>query len=158
MEMVLTRLITTPECYAEHPPKEEKVRAALRYFEEHGRFDKPVVVTRGLVLTDNYTRLLVAEKLGIEKTPCHIVKNIQKYKRRLGWPMQYIVGVFESSGRTYTWKNPKKIPIYPGDQVLVQCREQFGNTIREVLVTVDSVFYSEDEALLRHRDVVGIWY
>ncbi|RJR12127.1 hypothetical protein C4588_02660 [Candidatus Parcubacteria bacterium] len=48
------------------PPGRAKVEAAIEYYKEHGKFDKPVTVDkRDMLLTDGYKRYVAAQQMGL---------------------------------------------------------------------------------------------
>lgn len=55
--------------YTKDTPKEYKIRGVMKYYQENGKLDKPIVVRKEgdqYVLKDKYLRYYVAQQLGLE--------------------------------------------------------------------------------------------
>lgn len=59
--------IVIPEAFARTRPNPGKIHDTIRYYQQHGQFDKPVVI-RGdnNLLVDGYKRYVAAKELGLE--------------------------------------------------------------------------------------------
>ena len=66
--------IIVPKSFKEHPPKKEKIDAAVKFYRRWGIFDKPVTL-KGNCLTDGYARLIAAQQLGVKRIPVRRERN-----------------------------------------------------------------------------------
>lgn len=59
------------------PPKnmEERIQSKICFYQENGRFSKPIELDRLLVLTDGYISYMAAVKMGLDMVECEIVKG-----------------------------------------------------------------------------------
>lgn len=70
--------ITIPPDFLTTQPRKDKVDMAIKYYKEHGKFDKPVHVEKsenGWVLYDGYARFVAADQLKLEKI---VVEKMEK--------------------------------------------------------------------------------
>lgn len=68
--------IFVTSCFKTSNPSAEKVVKCQKYFMEHGKLDKPVVVSESITLTDGYVRYLVGMYNGIQKIDVIAPKGI----------------------------------------------------------------------------------
>ena len=129
-------------------PREKKMNDVREHMEKYGTLDKPVVL-QGDLLVDGYVRYLVAKEYGMKRVPCVQTSELNTVEENK--PNTYIVGRFETSGKEYVWRLPRKISVEVGDSVLVDSR--FAKKNRAV-VTVTRVFHSDDKDMLRHKSVI----
>ena len=56
------------------PPRKAKMDRKRRYYNEHGQFDKPIVLKQNLELTDGYINFLLAKnEFGFRYVECCFV-------------------------------------------------------------------------------------
>lgn len=70
---IKTAKIIIPECFAETIPSSEKVKAKVEYYEKHGKFQKPITISKNNILVDGYINYLIAKEKGIKKLCCKAV-------------------------------------------------------------------------------------
>lgn len=70
---IKTAKIIIPECFANTVPSAEKVKAKMEYYEKHGRFEKPISISRDNILVDGYISYLIAKEKGIKKLCCKVI-------------------------------------------------------------------------------------
>lgn len=152
IKMVKLTDIIVPDSFKRSKPTKDKMEKVRAYVKEHGKLDKAIVLD-GNMLTDNYVRYLVAVECGWNRVPC---VSIQEYRDREvdpDKPMTYIVGKFEGNDKEYIWKVTKDISLEVGDKVLVKskCKNDKNGV---AVVTVDKVFTSDSDHMLRHKPVI----
>lgn len=69
--------IIVPKAFEAHPPKKEKIDAAVEFYRRWGVFDKPVTL-KGNCLTDGYARLIAAQQLGVKHIPVRRERDEQR--------------------------------------------------------------------------------
>lgn len=150
MNTIKVAAIIIPDKFASpNPEKIEKVKA---YVQEHGAFDKPVILD-GNVLVDNYIRYLVAVEMGMDTIPFMTTQEYKEKYPKENLSVDCITGVFREGGKHYTWKNPKNIELNVGDRVLVRSNnEKTGKKKGVVIVT--RVFKSNQRSMLKHKSVI----
>lgn len=59
------------------PPKnlDARMQSKISFYQENGRFSKPIELDKLLVLTDGYISYMAAVKMGLETVECEIVKG-----------------------------------------------------------------------------------
>ena len=63
--------IKIPEDFEKTPPRKAKMDRKRRYYNEHGQFDKPIVLKQNLELTDGYINFLLAKnEFGFRYVEC----------------------------------------------------------------------------------------
>lgn len=72
---IKTAKIIIPQCFAETIPSAGKVKAKMEYYEKHGRFEKPITISRNNILVDGYINYLIAREKGIKKLPCRVIEG-----------------------------------------------------------------------------------
>ena len=142
-------------------PKHKKVNRAVKYYHQHGEFDKPIIVDnyQDLFLIDGFIRYLAALKLGLSYIEVvtitdNLTNNNEPITTTLK-PTLYIKGVFEKGGKQYTWKVPDKFYLKKGDTVLVETIDPEISEPTTATVTVVNImyrFYVENH----HKSVVDI--
>jgi hypothetical protein len=107
-------------CFAEHPPKPEKMEHKDRYYQEHGFFESEIILDSSGYLIDGYTSYLLAVRYGVSHVPV-------RYGRR-----QIIRAAHRPGGKLYAWELPGILTdrIKIGDRVPVQS----GRCVRVVTV------------------------
>ena len=77
-EIVNINYIYIPKDFRKTRPREYKVKKAIRYYQTHGYFDKPISIypeintkkqPNRLIIVDEYTRLLAAINLKVKEIP-----------------------------------------------------------------------------------------
>ena len=158
---VSIRNINIPPSYAISLPKTRRVNTAVKYYQQHGKFDKPIIVDNytDLFLVDGLIRYLAALKLGLSYVDVftitdNLTNNNEPITTTLK-PTLYIQGVFEKGGKLYVWKVPDKFYLKKGDKVLVETIDPETNEPTTATVTVVSImyqFYVENH----HKSVIDI--
>ncbi len=107
-------------CFAEHPPKLEKMEHKDQYYQEHGFFESEIILDSSGYLIDGYTSYLLAVRYGVSHVPV-------RYGRR-----QIIRAAHRPGGKLYAWELPGILTdrIKIGDRVPVQS----GRCVRVVTV------------------------
>lgn len=155
------RNINIPPKFAIFLPKHKKVNLAVKYYQQHGEFDKPIIVDnyQDLFLIDGLIRYLAALKLGLPYVDVftitdNLTNNNEPTIVTLK-PTLYIQGVFEKGGKQYTWKVPDKFYLKKGDKVLVETIDPETNEPTTATVTVVNImyrFYADNH----HKSVIDI--
>ena len=65
--------IKIPEDFEKTPPRKAKMDRKRRYYNEHGQFDKPIVLKQNLTIVDGYCGLLIAKEMGVRYVECCFV-------------------------------------------------------------------------------------
>ena len=96
-------------CFADHPPKPEKMEHKDRYYQEHGFFESEIILDSSGYLIDGYTSYLLAVRYGVSHVPV-------RYGRR-----QIIRAAHRPGGKLYVWELPGILidRVKIGDRVLV---------------------------------------
>lgn len=120
-EMKLNDIKILP-CYAEHPPKEKKMKRKRTYYADTGLLQSEIILDSGNNLIDGFTSYLVAQENGIDTVPV-------QYGER-----QIIKGYHKTGGELYAWELPGLLVghVAAGDKVLVHTRRG----VRTVTVAV----------------------
>lgn len=107
-EMKLNDIKILP-CYAEHPPKEMKMKRKRAYYADTGLLQSEIILDSENNLIDGYTSYLVAQENGIDTV-------LVRYGER-----QIIKGYHKTGGELYAWELPGLLVghVAAGDKVLV---------------------------------------
>lgn len=140
--------IVVPDSFTKTRPSEKKLAAVRAHVEQYAALDKPVVL-QGDLLIDGYVRYLVAKEYEMKRIPYIQTSDLKTMEDNK--PPVYIIGRFETSGKEYVWKLPRKVKVDVGDRVLVDSKFQKKN---RAVVTVVKVFSSTDKEMLRHKNVI----
>ena len=62
--------IKIPAEFEMTPPRKAKMDRKRRYYNEHGQFDKPIVLKQNLELTDGYVGYLLSKEFGLRYVEC----------------------------------------------------------------------------------------
>ena len=62
--------IKIPAEFEMTPPRKAKMDRKRRYYNEHGQFDKPIVLKQNLELTDGYIGYLLSKEFGLRYVEC----------------------------------------------------------------------------------------
>ena len=81
-------------CFAEHPPKPEKMENKDLYYQAHGSFESGIILDGAGNLIDGYTSYLLAVRYGVPYVPV-------RYGRR-----QIIRAAHRPGGKLYVWELP----------------------------------------------------
>jgi ParB-like chromosome segregation protein Spo0J len=66
--------IKIPPDFLKSPPRKEGLEEVIEYYNEHGCFDKPVVIRKkDMLIIDGYKRYVAAEKIGLNDIPVKYV-------------------------------------------------------------------------------------
>lgn len=127
-EMKLNDIKILP-CYAEHPPKEKKMKRKRACYADTGLLQSEIILDSGNNLIDGFTSYLVAQENGIDTVPV-------RYGER-----QIIKGYHKTGGELYTWELPGLLVdhVASGDKVLVHTRRG----VRTVTVAVAEPYSPE---------------
>ena len=83
---IINKPITEIIPYANNPRKNgaavDKVAASIKEF----GFKVPIIIGKDNVIVTGHTRLLAAQKLGLETVPCVIADDLTPAQRPLGLP------------------------------------------------------------------------
>jgi len=122
-------------CFAEHPPKAEKMEQKEQYFEETGALQSQIVLDGTGSLIDGYTSYLLAVKHGIQSVPI-------RYGKR-----QIMKAGHRSSGKMYAWELPGLLidRVHIGDKVVVHTERG----IRTVTVAAVEEYAGQEPEPLR---------
>ena len=143
--------IIIPESFKNSVPNENKLNYVREYVKNNNKIDKPIV-TNGNILTNNYTRYLVAVEYGLKEVPYVTVHEYKKDKNNM--PITYIIGKFKNNDKEYVWKVTKNVDIHIGDKVLVRSKCKNNNN-RAQVVTVVGMFTSDNVKLMtRHKPII----
>lgn len=96
-------------CFAEHPPKVEKMLQKEQYFSETGALQSQIILDSQGNLIDGYTSYLLAVKYGVQSVP------VRYSKRQIVWASQ------KRGGKLYAWELPGLLidRVHIGDKVIV---------------------------------------
>lgn len=110
-------------CFAEHPPKPEKIEGKNLYYQAHGSFESEIIIDGAGNLIDGYTSYLLAVRYGVPSVPV-------RYGRR-----QIITAAHRPGGPLYSWELPGLLvgKVHPGDKVTVKTARGYRR------VTVEAV-------------------
>ena len=110
-------------CFADHPPKPEKMENKDLYYQAHDSFESEIIIDGAGNLIDGYTSYLLAVRYGISHVSV-------RYGRR-----QTITAAHRPGGTLYRWELPGLLvgKIHPGDKVTVQTARGYRR------VTVEAV-------------------
>ena len=119
-DIMRTDSIKIYPCFAEHPPKPEKMEHKDRHYQEHGFFESEIILDSSGRLIDGYTSYLLAVRYGVPHVPV-------RYGRR-----QIIRAAHRPGGKLYAWELPVGLTdrIKIGDRVFVRS----GRGVRVVTV------------------------
>jgi len=97
-------------CFAEHPPRAEKMEQKEQYFMETGLLQSQIILDSRGGLIDGYTSYLLAKAQGIQSVPI-------RYGRR-----QIVKAFHRPGGKLYTWELPGLLidRVHIGDKVIVR--------------------------------------
>lgn len=124
------------QCFAEHPPRPEKMEQKEQYFQETGALQSQIILDGRGYLIDGYTSYLLARQHGIQVVP------VRSGKR------QIVKACHKSGGQSYVWELPVRLVdrVSAGDKVMVHTQRG----IRAARVTaVEEYFPGEYEEPLR---------
>lgn len=152
MKVIKLADIVIPESFKQSQPKQHKLDKVRVYVDKHGELDKPIVLD-GQMLTDNYTRYLVALEYRFEEVPYITAKEYRDNIVKSEIPETYIVGKFKNCDKEYTWKITNGLSVEIGDRVLVRSKCKNGKNGNKA-VTVTKVFTSNSPRMLRHKPVI----
>lgn len=98
------------QCFAEHPPKAEKMERKEQYFMETELLQSQIILDGAGTLIDGYTSYLLAVKHGIQNVPI-------RYGKR-----QIVRASHKPGGKMYTWELPGRLidRVRIGDKVIVR--------------------------------------
>lgn len=141
--------IIIPEEFINSCTNENKIQAAMEYYEKHNELDKPVVIKdiKSKELVNNYVRYLVAKQKGLSEIPYLTEEEYEKIYHDINKECDYICGVFKNNQKEYVWKNPKGIDFEVGDKALVKSEKS------KAVVTVTKVFKTDNPTYLKHKKV-----
>lgn len=110
-------------CFADHPPKPEKMENKDLYYQAHGSFESGIILDGTGNLIDGYTSYLLAVRYGVSHVPV-------RYGRR-----QTIKAAHRPGGPLYSWELPGLLvgKVHPGDKVTVRTARGYRR------VTVEAV-------------------
>ena len=110
-------------CFAEHPPKADKMQQKEQYFKETGLLQSQIILDGRGNLIDGYTSYLIAKAHGIQSV------TIKRCKR------QIVRARHKSGGKLYTWELPGILidRVHIGDKVTV-CTERGIRTVKAAAV------------------------
>lgn len=110
-------------CFAEHPPKPEKMESKNRYYQENASFESEIILDGAGNLIDGYTSYLLAIRYGVSHVPV-------RYGRR-----QTITAAHKAGGPLYRWELPGLLvgKVHPGDKVTVQTARGFRRVVVEAV-------------------------
>ncbi len=96
-------------CFAEHPPKAEKMERKEQYFTETGLLQSQIILDGRGNLIDGYTSYLLAKAHGIQSVPV-------RYGKR-----QIMRASHKPAGKLYAWELPGLLidRVQIGDKVIV---------------------------------------
>lgn len=99
-------------CFAEHPPKEDKMVQKEQYFAETGLLQSQIVLDGNNNLIDGYTSYLLAKAHGLRHVPIRYTKR------------QIARAYHKSGGKLYAWELPKSLldRVSAGDKVAVHTK------------------------------------
>ena len=66
--------IKIPDEFVNHPPRPEKVRQKIDYYNEYGQFRRKLRIDRTGMLYDGYTTYLAVQQLELTQVPVKCVK------------------------------------------------------------------------------------
>ena len=118
--------------FKRHRPSREKVRAAKKYYEEHGCLDKPILLKHNDVLIDGYARYVALKELGI----------LEVDENNVSWvEMEYVFAHHpeDPNKKTYVWRlirNGHEVLV--NDMVPVRCWDGMSG-YHNTYVVVDKI-------------------
>lgn len=124
------------QCFAEHPPRSEKMEQKEQYFQETGALQSQIILDRRGYLIDGYTSYLLARRYGIQSIP------VRRGKR------QIVRACHKSGGQSYVWELPGRLVdrVSAGDKIMVHTQRG----IRAARVTaIEEYLPGEHEKPLR---------
>ena len=121
-------------CFAEHPPKPEKMESKDLYYQAHDSFESEIIIDGAGNLIDGYTSYLLAVRYGVSHVPV-------RYGRR-----QTITAAHRPGGTLYRWELPGLLvgKVHPGDKVTVKTARGFR---RVTVAAVEEYAGQEQEPL-----------
>lgn len=72
--MVELKRLKVSNDFQKSPPKEYKIEKAINFYENNGRFDKPVKIDKNKIILDGYARYIAAQRMGIKCVPVKVVR------------------------------------------------------------------------------------
>lgn len=111
------------QCFAEHPPRPEKMEQKEQYFQETGALQSQIILDGRGYLIDGYTSYLLARQHGIQVVP------VRSGKR------QIVRACHKSGGQSYVWELPVRLVdrVVVGDRVLVHTRKGVRSAMVEAV-------------------------
>ena len=67
--------IKIPTEFEMTPPRKAKMDRKRKYYNEHGQFDKPIVLKQNLELTDGYVGYLLSKEFGLRYVECCFIEE-----------------------------------------------------------------------------------
>lgn len=93
--------IKIPKCFAENPPKKEKLYACRQFFDAFGYLDRSIVVNGNDTLVDGYVGYLVLKENRVERYDA-VIDNCQD-KRSHSTDI-ILLGKHKPDGKEYSWR------------------------------------------------------
>lgn len=149
--------IRIPDQFKKSSPLQNKIEAARKYFDEYGKFDKPIVINKDNILMDGYIRFLLALELNMD---CIEVEYYNPdFLNEYAYPTnsKYIRGKFDDYNKEYIWRANWNQNIDVGDRVTVITLRKLSDKdymICKRVVTVTEVFKARYD--FNHKSVIRI--
>lgn len=150
--MIKLEDVIIPKSFTETCPREEKLDKVRTHIKKYKTIDRPIVLD-GKILTDSYTRYLVAKEFGFKEVPYITVQEHMENLKNKPFSMPCVAGKFLNCDKEFVWKNPKNIPLEIGDRVMVKSNSKDG-VIRNKYMFVTKTFISYNPDAVNHQPVV----
>ena len=123
------------EKFKKHPPSEKKVKAAMEFYQKHGKLDKPIVLDHNNIIVDGYARFKALEKLGIKEIDEYDESNFSLTET------EYVFAHHpeDPDRKTYVWRlirNGHEVLV--NDMIPVRCWDGM-NGYHNTYVVVDKI-------------------
>lgn len=98
--------IKVPKRFKRTTPSPKKVEKVRKYYQEHGKLDKDIVINRDGYIIDGYIRYLVIREVDNVDFVSVVVVNdgTHRYEKEPEGEITYVYGVHDTSPKEYVWK------------------------------------------------------
>lgn len=121
--------------FKKHLPSNKKVEAAMEYYQEYGKLDRPIVLNHNNVLIDGYARFKALEKLGLKEVDDSDENNFSWVET------EYVFAHHpeDPNKKTYVWRLIRNgYEVLVNDMVPVRCWDGMSG-YHNTYVVVDKI-------------------